>query len=87
MFAYKLTAVFVTAILGAAIAVAFAYAPANREVAFAKAAKLDISARQLEGPQIAWPYGCEWRPQTVRPLKHVRRGRDYGPLFSKSSND
>ncbi len=47
MFAYKRTAFFATTILAAAIAVAFAYAPADMNVNFPKAAKLDVSASQL----------------------------------------
>ena len=82
MFAYKLTAVFATTILAAAIAVAFAYAPANtKDVTLSKRAKLDISASQhSECPKIAWPYGCEWHPSVTPPTKHVlvqRHGRLY----------
>jgi hypothetical protein len=83
MFAYKLTAVFATTILAAAIAVAFAYAPADmKDVNFPKAAKFDFSGNQpiVQCPQIAWPYGCEWHPSIKPQTKHVfvqRRGRHY----------
>jgi hypothetical protein len=84
MFAYKLTAVFATTILAAAIAVAFAYAPADmKDVNFLKAAKFDFSTSQpiVECPKSAWPYGCEWHPSVKSPpTKHVlvqRRGRHF----------
>jgi hypothetical protein len=79
MFAYKRTVFFASTILAAAIAVAFAYAPADmKDVHFPKAAKIGVSAIQSECPTIAWPYGCEWRSSTVTPTKHVlvqRHGR------------
>jgi hypothetical protein len=80
MFAYKRTVFFATTILAAAIAVAFAYAPADTNVNFPKAAKLDVSAIQLECPKIAWPYGCEWHPSAGAAPKHVlvqRHGHHY----------
>lgn len=83
VFAYRL--VFATTMLAAAIAVAFAYAPAEmKDVNFPKAAKFDFLRSQpvVECPQMAWPYGCEWRPLAGSPPKHLvqRRGRHYRPF-------
>jgi hypothetical protein len=83
MFAYKRTAVFATTILAAAVAVAFAYAPAEmKDANLSKAAKFDFSASQpiMECPKSAWPYGCEWHPAVKSPTKHVlvqRHGRHF----------
>ncbi len=84
MFGRNFAALCTGTILVIAIGAAFTRAPADTEdKTFLAVAKADLADSQpeLKCPQIAWPYGCEWRrPSSQAPTKHFsvqRHGRHY----------
>jgi hypothetical protein len=63
MSAYRFAAACVGAIAVIAVAVALTYPfSETNDGNLSKSAKLTVSRSQPECPNIAWPYGCEWRP-------------------------
>ena len=80
MFIYKLVATLAAIALGVAAAIAFprltsevAAAPTVAEI---KSDRLDIRPADAACLKDDWPYGCQWRPLTVRQASPGAANRD-----------